>query len=1469
MTDDAKVHANDHVGFLSGGGDMGALMRSFDFSTTPLGPAIEWPQSLRSAVSICLNSRFPIVLYWGPQFISLYNDAYIPILGTKHPSALGQPFHIVWADIWDVLGPVLRNVFETGVPSWAEDQLLIFQRSGYAEEVYFTFSFGVGRNEEGDVGGIFCAVTETTQRVLHERRLAILKELSAEARTTPETARMVIEVLAHTPDIPFALLYLKETHGPHVTLACHCGLPEDSTAAPARIALTEEQAPWRLNSAPSEDMAVLTDLDRHFGPLPGRPWPEPATSAAVIPLKQAGQSEVAGYLILGISPRRAFDDAYRRFFELAGDHVAMMVSNARASENERHRAEALTELDRAKTAFFSNVSHEFRTPLTLMLGPLEDLLAKSPTDLSPSAKGQLEMVNRNGLRLLRLVNSLLDFSRIEADRAQARYEPIDLPTFTAELASSFRSATQRAGLELIVDCPPLSESVYIDREMWEKIVLNLISNAFKFTFSGRIVVKMRQREGAAELVVLDTGVGIPSEALPKLFERFYRVENMQSRTHEGSGIGLALVQELVKLHGGTVHADTIIGEGSSFTVTIPFGRTHLPTDKIGGTSTPAATTLGARLFVEEALRWLPDQAGGKNAEEPHDVLAVPSPSSLATKADWPHILLVDDNADMRHYVTRLLSERYTVHAVADGHAAYTAVQAQRPDLILSDVMMPHLDGIGLLQKLRNDPATETIPVILLSARAGEEARVEGLQHGADDYLTKPFSARELLARVRTHLDLAHLRQDSEARTAADLEAMTLLYEVGNRCLKVGQDFRDCLEDILQAAVTITGASKGTLQLFDPASQTLWIAAQQGFQEPFLSFFKTVGDRSWACGAAVTRFERIIVPDVTKSDLFAGTPALAVMLAARAHAVQSTPLTSNTGHLLGVISTHFSAPHRSTDRELRLMDLLARQAADFLERKAAEQFIRESEERLRLANLATNEAIWDWDVGSDNVVWNQNIDTLFGWSEALAAPNRATWWVERVHPDDRPRVADHFFAAVNDPAIVSWSDEYRFQRKDGSYADVFDRAYAVRDAIGKPLRMLGTMLDITERKCVESRLHQFTQELERQVTARTVELLESQEHLRALATEVNLAEQRERKRLAAELHDHLQQLLVLGKITLGQTKREVSVPPLTADRIKKVEDLLSDALAYTRTLVAELSPPVLRDHGLVAGIKWLAERMQKHEMTVSVRVSGSSEVILPEDQVVLLFQSVRELLLNAAKHAKAQHVSVSLDQQDAGVLRIVVSDQGIGFVVSPAVNSSSRGDSSKFGLFSIQERMRALGGSFEMHSAPGKGATAILTLPPVREKRIMRPDLETSVLGASAVITSPSSPVPMNGRTRLILVDDHAMVRQGLRAILENYADLEVVAEAGDGEEALAVVERLRPDVVVMDINMPKKNGIDATREIKARFSPIAIIGLSVNVDGGNAQAMRRAGASVLLTKEAAVEHLYTTIRDAMKTTGAG
>jgi PAS domain S-box-containing protein len=514
----------------------------------------------------------------------------------------------------------------------------------------------------------------------------------------------------------------------------------------------------------AEGLQVLHDIVPERC-LPGGRWPEATTVAAVAPLAKAGNATPRGLLVVGASPRLPFDENYRSFFELLARGTADALSNAQAYEEERKRAEALAELDRAKTAFFSNVSHEFRTPLTLMLGPVEELLDESHADLSTSARGQLEIVKRNGLRLLRLVNSLLDFSRIEAGRVQARYEPTDLSAFTAELASSFRSATQRAGLKLIVDCPPLSERVYIDRDMWEKVVLNLISNALKFTFEGQIIVRICQQDGVAELVVLDTGVGIPAEALPRLFERFYRVENMRSRTHEGSGIGLALVQELVKLHGGTVRVDSKLGEGSSFNVTIPFGYAHLPADQMGGARTLASTVLGVSPFVEEALRWLPDKSQDEHnkARLQDDLLSVPRPRSPeAIAGSRPRVLVVDDNADMRQYVARLLSERYEVQAVADGQAALTAVQVQRPDLVLSDVMLPKLDGFGLLRALRYDPSLKTLPVILLSARAGEESRVEGLERGADDYLTKPFSARELLARVQAHLDLAHLRQESDA-----------------------------------------------------------------------------------------------------------------------------------------------------------------------------------------------------------------------------------------------------------------------------------------------------------------------------------------------------------------------------------------------------------------------------------------------------------------------------------------------------------------------------------------------------------------------------------------------------------------------------------------------------------------------------------------------------------------------------------
>ena len=418
-------------------------------------------------------------------------------------------------------------------------------------------------------------------------------------------------------------------------------------------------------------------------------------------------------------------------------------------------------------------------------------------------------------------------------------------------------------------------------------------------------------------------------------------------------------------------------------------------------------------------------------------------------------------------------------------------------------------------------------------------------------------------------------------------------------------------------------------------------------------------------------------------------------------------------------------------------------------------------------------------------------------------------------------------------------------------------------------MVGVNYDMTERKEAQVRLEQFAEELERQVTARTAELLESQARLRALASELNLVEQRERKRLATELHDHLQQMLVVGKLTIAQGKRVAGGVPACETALNKVDGILSDALAYSRTLVAELSPPVLRDHGLAASLKWLAQYMKKkHEQTVIVVVPEDPGLELPEDQILLLFQSVRELLINSSKHAGTSEAMVRMEQRERN-LCVTVKDGGQGFDLAAAAGTSSSGLSSKFGLFSIQERMRALGGSFEIESAPGKGTTATLMLPLRSSAECSVPSVESSGIAAHVrakhlALGTQYSGLQQNPKIRVLLVDDHIMVRQGLRSVLDAYGDIQVVGEARDGAEAVKLTETLRPRAVVMDINMPKMNGIEATERIKLHYPETIVIGISVNAAKENEEAMKRAGALRLMTKEVAVEQLYGAIVEAVK-----
>ncbi|GAB7050692.1 SpoIIE family protein phosphatase [Catenuloplanes indicus] len=713
------------------GGEMGARMRDLDWSATALGAPASWPPVLRSAVALMLASRAQIIIFWGPEYVALYNDAYIPAMGSKHPDHLGRPGREMWSEVWELIGTLFDGVVASGEAYWAPNHRFMLERHGYLEETYFDISYDPIRRPDGTVGGVYCIVTDTTSRVVGERRVTALSALGSrlgEIASQPELAAEVVRVLGEFPaDVPFAVVRLESDEAPIVAVG---------------------------GAAAADVLPVTVDAETSLRTVDVLVEPPDSAAAEAFAIPVTAGHQTVGVLVLGLSRHLARDDAYLGFCRLVAAQVSNAVANLRAYEHERAQAAALAALDEAKTSFFSNVSHELRTPLTLILGPLEDALATP--GLAEDARERLEVMQRNGFRLLKLVNTVLDFSRISAGRLRAAYQPTDLADYTARLASTFRSAIDRAGLRLVVDCPPLPAPVHVDREMWEKIILNLLSNALKFTFTGGVTVRMRAAGPVAVIEVADTGVGVPADEIPQLFERFYRVPGVRSRSHEGTGIGLALVRELIEQHGGTVAVTSTPGEGSVFRLTVPFGTAHLPADRLIAPAPPVEQVDG-RQYLEETRQWL--------AEEPPPA-AGPAPRVPGRG----RILLADDNADLRDHVARLLRPHWDVVAVADGRAALDAALGTSFDLVLADVMMPRMDGFALVESLRRDSRTSGVPVIILSARAGDEASVEGLAAGADDYLVKPFTARDLVARVRANLELGRIRGRITARLRALVDA---------------------------------------------------------------------------------------------------------------------------------------------------------------------------------------------------------------------------------------------------------------------------------------------------------------------------------------------------------------------------------------------------------------------------------------------------------------------------------------------------------------------------------------------------------------------------------------------------------------------------------------------------------------------------------------------------------------------------
>ena len=872
--------------FLAGGGEMGERIRLHHWATTPLARVSDWPQPLRMAVSLCVKSQLPIIIHWGwPDLIVLYNDAFIPLLGDKHPSALGMRLFEFWPELRPTIEGMLETVLTKGTGALSEGLLHVYNCRGFLEERYYTVSFNPIVLESGMPGGSFTLIDNITDRVIGERRLRTLRDLAArsgDVKETEEACRIAAGVLCENRyDLPFALLYVIEKDRKVARLVSSVGVDVGSNASPQIVELADPEADtaWPLTRAAGGNEPLrVDDLSQRFGPFSGGPWNDSPKSALILPITPTGRDLPEAILVAGISPRRALDDAYlmflssitteigaamaravaylsrkgmedqlraivhtipalawtanpdgetdffnQRWLDFAGisikdvlnwgwakaihpddlnrlvEYWRSILASGETGEiearirrfdgeyrwflfradplrdesgkivkwygtnvdiDDRKRTEQLqAELDRAKSTFFSNTSHEFRTPLTLLLAPLEDVLRRRSNSLELKDREALDLAYRNGLRLQKLVNSLLDFSRIEAGRLRAVQEATDIGTLTANLAAVFRSAIERAGMRLVVDSPPSSTAISVDRQMWEKIVLNLLSNALKYTFEGEIGITLRETGDCVELRVGDSGVGIPEQALPHIFERFYRVEGVEGRSAEGTGIGLALVEELVKLHDGTIKVESRVGEGSVFTVSIPRRLAARQSDQPESSS--SVSSAGA--FVEEALRWLSDPSSGTSVPEASASTQKRTSSVAGDGKPKPRILFVDDNADMRNYVSALLAERYELTTAADGLTALAKLRQQPADLVLSDIMMPGPDGFELLRAIRGDPATRTTPVILLTARAGEESTVEGLEQGADDYLTKPFNARELTARVAATLALARLRKESLER----------------------------------------------------------------------------------------------------------------------------------------------------------------------------------------------------------------------------------------------------------------------------------------------------------------------------------------------------------------------------------------------------------------------------------------------------------------------------------------------------------------------------------------------------------------------------------------------------------------------------------------------------------------------------------------------------------------------------------
>ncbi|GIH93360.1 chemotaxis protein CheB [Planobispora siamensis] len=1038
---------------FGGGSVMEGIARGIDWSRTPLGSVSTWGPVLRTMVRLVMSAPQPLDLIWGEEHIVLYNDGNIGQGGARHPEQFARPSFEMWPEARSMLEPLYDRVMH-GEPVHLPGSRRVLRRRGRPEYAWFDVSYTPVRDEHGAVTGMLQTSHERTAEVLAVRRLQTLNQLGAApaAHSRRQALQGALTVLEHADDIPFAAAYLIDAAGARANLVGAAGVEEGGAMAPRELRLAPGDE-WPLRRAVTrQSPVVLDDVGARFrGHLIG---PERITPeyAVLHPLYDQAEDGAVGVLVLGVHPRLPLDDPYREFLRLAGDAIAARVADSHARQRERQRLEKLAELDRAKTEFFSNVSHEFRTPLTLMLGPLEEMLHRTG-ELPEGMAGEVELVHRNARRLLQLVGTLLDFSQVEAGRLRARPAPVDLARLTAGVAAMFRGAAEAVGLRLAVETPPLPGPVWVDAEMWEKIVSNLISNALKFTWEGGVEVRLRALPQHAELVVRDTGVGIPAEELPFVFQRFHRIHETRGRTHEGAGIGLALVHELVRLHHGRVRVTSAAGSGSTFTVWIPLTRRPSPPEtpaRTAGTRIPVAATM-----AEEASRW------GREETAP----ALPAIDDamprqpLRCYAPGARILVADDNADMRDYLVQLLGAHWSVAAAPDGHEALRRARHDQPDLVVADVMMPGLDGFALLAAIRADERLRTTPVVLLTARAGEETAIEGLLAGADDYIVKPFSARELLARVGGQLELARVR-----RRTAELNVFRVRLSDTLRGLS---DPRSIKRTACRMLVEQLGAGRAFFAEIDGVSREFVV--DSGFYRPpapeITGRFPLDAFEPFA-----TEYQagRPVVIEEVPTD-----PRLDEAVKARLRelgigASVGMPMLRS-GEFRVLLGVSQSTARAWSEEDVALVEETAGRAWAEVERAVAEEALRLSEQQLRMAARSARIAAFEVDVATGRARYDDNAADVYGFGmEGDETPHD---WMSRVRAVMEPEVAqrhrERVLATMRGEGDLH--SELRLSNPvTGEPLWVEAHATLLRGP-DEPGRVVGIVRDITERKRAEEAL----------------------------------------------------------------------------------------------------------------------------------------------------------------------------------------------------------------------------------------------------------------------------------------------------------------------------------------------------------------------------------------------------------------